>query len=92
MPTSVPDADRLSCTRRVGLSSYCAAMTAKSLGTLLAIVGAFVLVGGVVLLVTSAGTDDAPGSSIAASWCIVVAGAANIASGFVLRRQVWRRK
>jgi hypothetical protein len=45
-----------------------------------------------VLLVTRPQTDDASGSSIAASWCIVVAGAANIASGLALRRQVWRKR
>lgn len=67
-------------------------MTAKALGTLLAFVGAFVLIGGVVLLVTSPETEDVSGSSIAASWCIVVAGAANIASGVTLRRQVWRKR
>ena len=67
-------------------------MTAKSVGTLLVLVGAFVLVGGVVLLVTRPQTDDESGSSIAASWCIVVAGAANIASGLALRRQVWRKR
>jgi len=66
-------------------------MTAKSLGTLLAIVGSFVLVGGVVLLVTSAGTDDVPRSLIAASWCIIVGGAANIASGLALLSQAWRK-
>jgi len=85
-------ADRLSGTRTVGPSSYRAVMTAKALGTLLAVVGAVVLIGGVVLLVTSPGTDDVPGSSTAASWCIIVAGAANIASGLALRRQVWRKK
>lgn len=73
-------------------SSYCAVMTAKSLGTLLAVVGTFVLIGGVVLLVTSPGTDDVSGSSTVASWCIIVAGVANIASGLALRRQVWRKK
>jgi len=76
----------------VDASNYCAVMTAKSLGTLLAVVGTFVLIGGVVLLVTSPGTDDVSGSSTAASWCIIVAGVANIASGLVLRRQVWRKK
>lgn len=67
-------------------------MTAKSLGTLLAFVGAFVLIGGVVLLATSPGTDEASGSSIAASWCLIVAGTANVASGLALRRQVWRKR
>jgi uncharacterized membrane protein HdeD (DUF308 family) len=67
-------------------------MTAKSLGTLLAFVGAFVLIGGIVLLLTRPQTDEASGSSLAASWCIVVAGAANIASGLALRRQVWRKR
>ena len=67
-------------------------MTAKSVGTLLTIVGAFVLVGGVVLLVTPAGTDDMPGYSVVASWFIIVAGAGNVASGLALRRQVWRKK
>ena len=67
-------------------------MTAKALGTLLAFVGALVLIGGVVLLVTSPGTQDVSGSLIAASWCIVVAGAANIVSGVALRRQVWRKR
>jgi len=66
-------------------------MTAKSLGTMLAVVGAFVLAGGVVLLVTPAGADDVPGSLIAALCCIIVGGAANIASGLALRRQVWRK-
>jgi drug/metabolite transporter (DMT)-like permease len=67
-------------------------MTAKSLGTMLALVGALVLISGVVLLTTSRETDDASGSSIAAAWCIVVAGAANVASGLALRRQVWRKR
>jgi len=67
-------------------------MTPKSLGTLLACVGTLVLIGGIVLLVVSRGIDDVSGFSIAGAWCIVVAGAASLASGLVLRRQVWRRK
>ena len=66
-------------------------MTAKSVGTLLVLVGAFVLIGGVVLLVTRPQTDDASGSLIAASWCIIVGGAANIASGLALLSQAWRK-
>jgi len=67
-------------------------MSAKSFGTLLVCVGAFVLIGGGVLLVTSPGTDDVSGSSTAAAWFIIVAGAANIASGLAMRRQVWRKR
>ena len=67
-------------------------MTAKSLGTLIALVGALVLMSGVVLLATSRETDDGSGSLIAAAWCIVVAGAGNIASGLALRRQVWQKR
>ena len=66
-------------------------MTAKSLGTLLAIVGAFVVVGGVVLLITSRDLDGVPASSSAAEWCIIIAGVSNVASGVILRRQVWGR-
>ena len=66
-------------------------MTAKTLGSLLAFGGAFVLIGGVVLLATSHDIDDLSASSIAAAWCIIVAGAANIVSGLILRRQVWRK-
>jgi len=64
-------------------------MTAKTLGSLLAFGGAFVLIGGVVLLATSHEIDDLSASSIAATWCIVVA--ANSVSGLILRRQVWRK-
>jgi len=66
-------------------------MTAKTLGTLLAFGGAFILIGGVVLLATSRESNDLSASSIAATWCIVVAGAANFVSGLILRRQVWRK-
>ena len=67
-------------------------MTTKTTGTLLAVVGALVLVGGVVLLATSREIDNVSGFSIAAAWCVVIAGAANIASRLVLRRQVWRKR
>jgi hypothetical protein len=67
-------------------------MTAKSLGTLLALVGTFVLVAGVVLLVLSRGVEDVSRFSIVGAWCIVIAGSANLASGLLLRRQVWRRR
>lgn len=66
-------------------------MAAKTLGTLLACVGAFVLIGGVVLLATSREIDDLSACSIAAAWFIIVAGAANIVSGLILCRQVWRK-
>jgi hypothetical protein len=63
MIVSVTDA--LSDTGRMGPSSYRAVMTRKSVGTMLALVDASVLVGGVVLLVTRPQTDDTSGSSIA---------------------------
>ncbi|MBD8704996.1 hypothetical protein [Frigoribacterium sp. CFBP 13712] len=67
-------------------------MTAKSVGNVLACVGTLVLVGGVGLLVVSRDIDGVSGFSIAGAWCIVVAGAANVTSGLILRRQVWRRR
>lgn len=66
-------------------------MTAKSLGTTLETIGVFVLIGGVTPFLTSNDADEVSGSSIAVSGCIIIAGGANLASGLVRRRQVWRR-